>query len=74
MLVLSRKTNESIVIGEGEDQVILTILEIRGDKVRLGVVAKPSVPVHREEVYNAICQVKENGTKNLSEMSKENPA
>jgi carbon storage regulator len=76
MLVLSRKKNESIVIGEGEDQVVLTIVEIRGDKVRLGVVAKPSVPVHREEVYKAIRQAKEekDGTKNLSEMSKENPA
>jgi carbon storage regulator len=51
MLVLSRKKNESIVIN---NDVILTIVEIRGDKVRLGIVAPKDVPVHRQEVYDAI--------------------
>ena len=59
MLVLSRKKNEVIVIGEGENQVRLMVVEIRGDKVRLGVEADRSVPVHREEVYDAI--QRENG-------------
>ena len=51
MLVLSRKKNESIVIN---NDVIITVVEVRGDKVRLGIVAPKDVPVHREEVYEAI--------------------
>jgi carbon storage regulator len=51
MLVLSRKKNESIVIN---NDVIVTVVEIRGDKVRLGIVAPKEVPVHRQEVYDAI--------------------
>lgn len=51
MLVLSRKKNESVVI---DSDVVITIIEIRGDKVRLGIVAPKEVPVHREEVYDAI--------------------
>jgi carbon storage regulator len=51
MLVLSRKKNESIVIN---NDVIVTVVEIRGDKVRLGIVAPKEVPVHRQEVYEAI--------------------
>ena len=55
MLVLSRKKNESIVIN---NDIIVTVVEIRGDKVRLGIVAPKEVPVHREEVYEAIHGVK----------------
>ncbi|MGL6073700.1 MAG: carbon storage regulator CsrA [Fimbriiglobus sp.] len=55
MLVLSRKKNESIVIN---NDVIITVVEIRGDKVRLGIVAPKDVSVHREEVYTAIHGVK----------------
>jgi carbon storage regulator len=51
MLVLSRKKNESIVIN---NDVIVTVVEIRGDKVRLGIVAPKEVAVHRQEVYEAI--------------------
>ena len=51
MLVLSRKKNESIVINS---DVTITVVEIRGDKVRLGIVAPKDVPVHRQEVYDAI--------------------
>jgi len=54
MLVLSRKKNESIVIGDGDDRVTIVIVEIRGDKVRLGVEAPKETPVHRQEVYEAI--------------------
>ncbi|MDD4270700.1 MAG: carbon storage regulator CsrA [Pirellulales bacterium] len=51
MLVLSRKMNESIVIN---DNVIVTVVEIRGDKIRLGIEAPRDVTVHRREVYDAI--------------------
>ncbi len=51
MLVLSRKKNESIVIN---DDIRIVIVDIRGDKVRLGVEAPMDVPVHRKEVYDAI--------------------
>ena len=51
MLVLSRKKNESIVIN---NDITVTVVEIRGDKVRLGIVAPKSVPVHRQEVFDAI--------------------
>jgi carbon storage regulator len=51
MLVLSRKKNESIVIN---NDITITVVEIRGDKVRLGIVAPKDVPVHRQEVYEAI--------------------
>lgn len=51
MLVLSRKKNESIVIN---NDITIVVVEIRGDKVRLGVEAPKDVPVHRREVYEAI--------------------
>lgn len=51
MLVLSRKKNESIVIN---NDIRIVVVEIRGDKVRLGVEAPREVPVHRREVYDAI--------------------
>ncbi|MEX2317435.1 MAG: carbon storage regulator CsrA [Pirellulales bacterium] len=51
MLVLSRKKNESIIIN---NDITIVVVEIRGDKVRLGVEAPKEVPVHRREVYDAI--------------------
>ena len=51
MLVLSRQKDESIMIG---DDVEITIIDVSGDKVRLGITAPKSVPVHRREVYDAI--------------------
>ena len=51
MLVLSRHRDESIMIG---DNIVITIVDIRGDKVRLGIDAPQSIPVHRQEVYDAI--------------------
>jgi carbon storage regulator len=51
MLVLSRQKDESIVIG---DDVEVTIVDVRGDKVRLGITAPKEIPVHRREVYDAI--------------------
>jgi carbon storage regulator len=51
MLVLSRQKDESIMIG---DEVEITIVDVRGNKVRLGITAPKSVAVHRREVYEAI--------------------
>ena len=51
MLVLSRQRDESIIIG---DNIVITIVDIRGDKVRLGIQAPKEIPVHRQEVYEAI--------------------
>ncbi|HIA19861.1 MAG: carbon storage regulator CsrA [Pirellulaceae bacterium] len=51
MLVLSRHRDESIMIG---DDIVITIVDIRGDKVRLGIDAPQAIPVHRQEVYDAI--------------------
>ena len=51
MLVLSRQRDETIMIG---DDIELTVVDIRGDKVRLGIKAPPHIAVHRKEVYLAI--------------------
>lgn len=51
MLVLSRKLNEAIVIG---GKIVVKVVEIRGDRVRLGIEAPPATPIHRSEVYDAI--------------------
>ena len=53
MLVLSRKKNEKVFIG---DDIVVTVVEIKGDKVRIGFEAPREVPVHREEVYHLIQQ------------------
>ena len=51
MLVLSRQRDESIMIG---DDVEIIIVDVRGDKVRLGITAPKDIPVHRREIYDAI--------------------
>ena len=51
MLVLSRQRDQTIMIG---DDIEITVVDIRGDKVRLGINAPSEVPVHRKEVYEAI--------------------
>lgn len=53
MLVLTRKKHERIVIGGG---IVVTVVEVRGDKVRLGVSAPKNVAVHRQEVADAIAR------------------
>ena len=63
MLVLSRKKNESIVIN---DDITIVVVEIRGDKVRLGVEAPKEIPVHRREVYDAIKRNEAAQSKNLA--------
>ncbi len=51
MLVLSRQKDQTIMIG---DNIEITVVDIRGDKVRLGISAPTKIPVHRKEVYEAI--------------------
>jgi carbon storage regulator len=51
VLVLTRRANQSIMIG---DDVVVTVLDVRGDQVRIGIKAPRSVDVHREEVYIAL--------------------
>jgi carbon storage regulator len=63
MLVLSRHRDESIMIG---DDVVVTVVDVRGDKVRLGIEAPASIPVHRAEVYAAI--QRENAKAKAAEM------
>jgi len=60
MLVLSRNKNESIMIG---DDVEVLIVDIKGDKVRLGITAPKHIPVHRREIYDRILREKRTGQK-----------
>lgn len=55
MLVLSRKRNEQITIGE---DIVITIVDVRSDKVRIGIEAPAHVPVHRQEIYLALNRTK----------------
>ncbi len=61
MLVLSRKKDQRVMIG---DNTVVTIVEIRGDRVRLGIEAPQETAVHREEVFNAIKKQREGGLPN----------
>jgi len=69
MLVLSRHRDESIMIG---DEIVVTIVDIRGDKVRLGINAPSSIPVHRQEVFDAI--QREAAQQGSVDPAKKNPA
>ncbi len=71
MLVLSRKKNESIVINE---RIVLTVVEIRGDKVRLGIEAPRDVPIHRSEIYEALRRAHESAAENAASNQSEVPA
>lgn len=54
MLVLSRKADEAVVVGEGADAITVTVVQIRGDKVRIGFQARADIPIHRKEVRDLI--------------------
>jgi carbon storage regulator len=69
MLVLSRQKDESIMIG---DDVEVTIVDVRGDKVRLGITAPKEIPVHRMEVYEAIQREKREKQAQEQEKSEKN--
>jgi carbon storage regulator len=56
MLVLSRYRDESIHIG---DNIVITIVDVRGDRVRLGIQAPSDIPVHRQEIYETIARGKQ---------------
>ena len=66
MLVLSRQRDESIMIG---DDVEIIIVDVRGDKVRLGITAPKDIPVHRREIYDAI--QREKGQKKESQQEEQ---
>lgn len=60
MLVLSRQRDESIIIG---DNVVITVVDVRGDKVKLGIEAPQDISVHRREVYEAIRRENQQATR-----------
>ncbi|MBC7966568.1 MAG: carbon storage regulator CsrA [Fuerstia sp.] len=66
MLVLSRKRNESVIIN---DNIVVTVIDVRGDKVRIGIEAPRDVSVHRQEVLQAILSEKLKFSENPSEES-----
>ena len=68
MLVLSRQRDESIMIG---DDVEVIIVDVRGDKVRLGITAPKNIPVHRREIYDAIQREKDEQPKPQESKDKE---
>jgi carbon storage regulator len=74
MLVLSRQKDQTIMIG---DTIEITVVDIRGDKVRLGINAPSQIPVHRKEVYDAILSENKDascmGTDNITELTRKNP-
>ncbi len=59
MLVLTRKKDQQLVIQVGEENILVRVLDVNGDRVRLGIVAPRSVPVHREEVARRIQEAEE---------------
>ncbi len=71
MLVLSRQRDQTIMIG---DDIEITVVDIRGDKVRLGINAPPEVPVHRKEIWEAIKREKQTTAKAKIESSPPAPA
>ena len=64
ILVLSRKKDEKIIIGDGDNKITIMIIEIRGDKCRLGIEAPKEIPINREEVWAAIQKENEEKTNN----------
>ena len=69
MLVLSRHRDESIIIG---DDIVITVVDVRGDKVRLGIDAPTDIPVHRQEVYEAIQREREGGSQGAASQGTKN--
>ena len=72
MLVLSRKRNESIVI---DGNIVITVVEVRGDKVRLGIQAPREIPIHRSEIHSAIQSEQESAEQESAEQesAEQNP-
>ena len=74
MLVLSRQKDQTIMIG---DTIEITVVDIRGDKVRLGINAPSKIPVHRKEVYDAIQRENQNAAQlspeDMTELTRKKP-
>ncbi len=64
MLVLTRRANQSIMIGH---EIVVTVLEVRGDQVRLGIKAPRSIDVHREEIFAQLQQANREAVRSASE-------
>ena len=64
MLVLTRRANQSIMIGH---EIVVTVLEVRGDQVRLGIKAPRSIDVHREEIFAQLQQANRDAVRSSSE-------
>jgi carbon storage regulator len=58
MLILTRRTGETLKIG---DNIDVTVLDVKGNQVRIGIAAPEDVPVHREEIYQRIAEERESG-------------
>jgi len=67
VLVLTRKSNESIVIN---GNITVTVVEIRGDKVRLGIACPKEIPIHRQEIHDLIVREKAEGSEGKSSEGK----
>jgi carbon storage regulator len=59
VLIISRRPQEQVVIGEGDNKIVVTVTAIKGNNVKLGIEAPKSIPVHRAEVYRKIHLEKE---------------
>ncbi len=70
MLVLSRQRDQSIIIG---DNIVITVVDIRGDKVRLGIEAPSEIPVHRREVYEAIMRDRRKAEESAAQQATDSP-
>jgi carbon storage regulator len=65
MLVLSRKKDQQLVIQLGKETVLVRVLDVNGDRVRFGITAPKSVPIHREEVARRIQELQEESSTRL---------
>lgn len=64
MLVLSRYKDQSIYIG---DDIVITVVDVRGDRIRIGIEAPSNIPVHRQEIYEAIKREQNGGVETSSD-------
>lgn len=63
MLILTRRIGESIIIGDGENKVVITVVSIKGAQAKVGIQAPKDIAVHREEIYEKIKEQTTSGEK-----------